>query len=34
MDPNPWSWMSGSIREGIGKDGCLERDPFSRNQMS
>lgn len=22
MDPNPWSWMSGSIRKGIGKDGC------------
>lgn len=26
VDPNPWSWMSGSIREGIGKDGCSERD--------
>lgn len=34
VDPNPWSWMSGSIREGIGKDGCSERDQFSRNQMS
>lgn len=28
VDPNPWSWMSGSIREGIGKDGCSERDQF------
>lgn len=34
VDPNPWSWMSGSIREGIGKDGCSERDQFSRIQMS
>lgn len=34
MDPNPWSWMSGSIRKGIGKDGCLEREQFSRIQMS
>lgn len=33
VDPNPWSWMSGSIREGIGKDGCSERDQFSRIQM-
>lgn len=34
MDPNPRSWMSGSIRKGIGKDGCSERDQFSRIQMS
>lgn len=34
MDPNPWSWMSGSIREVIGKDGCSERDQISRIQMS
>lgn len=32
MDPNPWSWMSGSIREGIGKDGCWEREQFSKIQ--
>lgn len=34
MDPNPRSWMSGSIRKGIGKDGCSERDQFSRIQKS
>lgn len=28
VDPNPWSWMSGSIRKGIGKDGSSERDQF------
>lgn len=33
VDPNPWSWMSGSIRGGIGKDGCSERDQCSRIQM-
>lgn len=34
VDPNPWRWMSGSIRKGIGKDGCSERDQFSRIQIS